>query len=268
MSKISIPLLLLFLFAAPAKSERIYQGYNANYSPTNPRIDFIQTETGDILSASMVTGQNRFQVAQFDPGLGTLERVFFSFHPGIRVFMSASTQPGVSGIPLPLTGNETESTILAQGTYRSSLTVDTGLPGLASQVFDDREYYAGCTTPLVYIGGFPDFGNYDPCTGFDSENDNRIHAFLDSGDPAVLSAFTGTGVFDIVQEVSLLLDSLTGDPGSGFFQIEYDPYDQGLFFYDYEPFSTGPAVPVPAGIWLFGTALIGFVGYSRRRKLG
>ena len=26
-------------------------------------------------------------------------------------------------------------------------------------------------------------------------------------------------------------------------------------------------IPVPAGIWLFGTALVGFVGYSRRRKI-
>ena len=30
-----------------------------------------------------------------------------------------------------------------------------------------------------------------------------------------------------------------------------------------------PAViPVPAAVWLFGTALIGFLGYSRRRKVG
>lgn len=28
-----------------------------------------------------------------------------------------------------------------------------------------------------------------------------------------------------------------------------------------------PAVPVPAAVWLFGTALIGFVGMSRRRKI-
>jgi hypothetical protein len=28
-----------------------------------------------------------------------------------------------------------------------------------------------------------------------------------------------------------------------------------------------PAVPVPAAIWLFGTALIGFIGISRRTNL-
>ncbi len=27
------------------------------------------------------------------------------------------------------------------------------------------------------------------------------------------------------------------------------------------------AVPVPAAVWLFGTALIGFIGVSRRRKV-
>jgi hypothetical protein len=31
--------------------------------------------------------------------------------------------------------------------------------------------------------------------------------------------------------------------------------------------STIPAVPVPAAFWLFGTALIGFIGISRRRKV-
>ena len=49
---------------------------------------------------------------------------------------------------------------------------------------------------------------------------------------------------------------------------EYQPYlvnDERLCKLD-----TGdvPPIPVPAAVWLFGTALIGFVGYSRRRKIG
>ena len=31
--------------------------------------------------------------------------------------------------------------------------------------------------------------------------------------------------------------------------------------------STIPPVPVPAAVWLFGTALVGFIGVSRRRKV-
>ena len=30
----------------------------------------------------------------------------------------------------------------------------------------------------------------------------------------------------------------------------------------------GRVVPIPAAVWLFGTALIGFIGYSRRRVIG
>jgi hypothetical protein len=33
-------------------------------------------------------------------------------------------------------------------------------------------------------------------------------------------------------------------------------------------YGTPSAVPIPAAAWLFGTALIGFVGMSRRRKVG
>lgn len=33
-------------------------------------------------------------------------------------------------------------------------------------------------------------------------------------------------------------------------------------------YGTASPIPVPASIWLFGTALIGFVGMSRRRKVG
>ena len=39
-----------------------------------------------------------------------------------------------------------------------------------------------------------------------------------------------------------------------------------LLTYIYEP--DIPPVPIPAAFWLFGTALVGFVGMSRRRKVG
>ena len=32
-------------------------------------------------------------------------------------------------------------------------------------------------------------------------------------------------------------------------------------------YGTVSAVPVPATVWLFGTALIGFIGFSRRTKV-
>jgi hypothetical protein len=36
---------------------------------------------------------------------------------------------------------------------------------------------------------------------------------------------------------------------------------------EFNPATAIPAVPVPAAVWLFGTALLGFVGMSRRRKV-
>ena len=49
--------------------------------------------------------------------------------------------------------------------------------------------------------------------------------------------------------------------GSGFFN------DDVLTGNPYASFTTSSAVPVPAAVWLFGTALVGFIGMSRRRKV-
>ena len=42
---------------------------------------------------------------------------------------------------------------------------------------------------------------------------------------------------------------------------------QGAGFSHYSEFGKVSAVPVPAAAWLFGTALIGFIGMSRRTKV-
>lgn len=60
---------------------------------------------------------------------------------------------------------------------------------------------------------------------------------------------------------------LAGTPGSQLFEIvTFNPLSFDLQVIDSA--QTIPAVvPLPAAAWLFGTALLGFVGYSRRRKI-
>ena len=85
---------------------------------------------------------------------------------------------------------------------------------------------------------------------------------------------------DALGYVGTAIGSAVGDdsPGAkdGFYGMISDtPFDNIDFRcatncgdgYFVDNFSISP-VPVPAAFWLFGTALIGFVGYSRRRKIG
>ena len=76
----------------------------------------------------------------------------------------------------------------------------------------------------------------------------------------------------------LFLEALGGlniGPNIGFayqgvqdsFRMEIAGGLNGLSFVALNDASAVPAVPVPAAVWLFGTALIGFVGMSRRRKV-
>ena len=46
----------------------------------------------------------------------------------------------------------------------------------------------------------------------------------------------------------------------------WDVASPGFTYAKWAP-ASGSAVPVPAAVWLFGSALIGFVGMSRRRKV-
>ena len=53
-------------------------------------------------------------------------------------------------------------------------------------------------------------------------------------------------------------------PTSGFFLEQHDP-DSAKSIYLSGTLNIG-AVPLPAAVWLFGTALVGLIGFSRRRK--
>jgi hypothetical protein len=69
----------------------------------------------------------------------------------------------------------------------------------------------------------------------------------------VLNGLNNDGLIDVVLTASTE-ENVLGSFNSSF-------ANQGL---EVQPI---PAVPVPAAVWLFGTALVGFIGVSRRRKV-
>lgn len=94
-------------------------------------------------------------------------------------------------------------------------------------------------------------------------------------DPAQLAFFTDTSPILIALQVQTHAQAQTClpnplSPGSEICSpvpVNYFGDYTGTFSlaYTYDPVS---AIPLPAGLWLFGTALIGLAGYSRRRKTG
>jgi hypothetical protein len=90
-------------------------------------------------------------------------------------------------------------------------------------------------------------------------------------------AYTGDEPQLIFRDGQTLLWYAINDPaGTDAYDINANPVARSLFDIDPESTTFGAvnpslvdpsAVPVPAAAWLFGTALVGFVGMSRRRKV-
>ncbi len=109
----------------------------------------------------------------------------------------------------------------------------------------------------MYFGGLQSEAQYGP----------TVLDLFDSTD-TLIDTFTvqdevGTSEFD------LLFFGVTSDQLIKSFNVTIGELDYVWFDdvqYGDNPDSI-PAVPIPAAIWLFGTALIGFVGISRKRKV-
>jgi hypothetical protein len=83
-------------------------------------------------------------------------------------------------------------------------------------------------------------------------------------DPGQISSllFIDTLAIDYIRTTA---DNVSFTSGrSGMFDTSSDPYQSSTLTFGFAP-SVSP-VPVPAAVWLFGTALIGLIGFGKRRK--
>ena len=97
-----------------------------------------------------------------------------------------------------------------------------------------------------------------------STDNNRIRMFDDANNEILANTYytPDTGGNNLWDQV------LFGNPSQGVLDIaRIDVYFGGSGALDNLVYKDIPPVPVPSAVWLFGTALIGFVGMSRRRKV-
>jgi hypothetical protein len=158
-----------------------------------------------------------------------------------------------------------------------TLSVDVSISGLGDRfppsvgLFDIDLGF----DPLLFTLGTVTFGDQldfsPPGSVQDSRpGSGRVNVFEDS--------FIDPHELDIIQRPSFLLFNVeftAKSAGVGFFPLDFlvvlDARKAPLFI---DPFyiipsvavKNPPAVPVPAAVWLFGTALIGLVGFSKRKS--
>jgi hypothetical protein len=108
------------------------------------------------------------------------------------------------------------------------------------------------------------FDFFDIETAEDGSTDNnRIRLFDDANNEILANTYytPDTGGNNLWDQV------LFGNPSQGVLDIaRIDVYFGGSGALDNLVYRDIPAVPVPTAVWLFGTTLIGLVGFGKRRK--
>ena len=186
------------------------------------------------------------------------------------------------------TDNPTNNTGLGLAVNGLSQTFTVGLSGILDSVSFNILKDTGTTGDVIIdirnlTGGAPDqasgsalasvtISNSDINTlGFPFTFSNIVADFssaniaVSTGDILAFALLSPSGDDFFVQ--TDFINGYTG--GSRFSQVNdgnpwFENADADLTFSTYVDVSP---VPVPAAVWLFGTALIGFVGMSRRRKV-
>jgi hypothetical protein len=142
---------------------------------------------------------------------------------------------------------------------------DLGAPSTKAAIFNTIDHGPlpqEAIEATVYLSNDPTFASYTEAV--------TERVWLEGFDPILgilWDGFTyavGTGTEDTFQYASIIW----GGPGA--LISDGDNEINGVLGLDsdFTPTDPGvPAVPVPAAVWLFGTALVGFIGVSRRRKV-
>ena len=168
---------------------------------------------------------------------------------------------------------------LSHETYRITLSVDTnGYTGtgsyldqvavkVSSSVFAASLVSApsGTENWILNSGGINANGCSGSGSGFECVNSD---VSLNSGKGVAINALNGVGidyawVFDITMDNGALITDPTGPSVKARF---VDALGVKVGDLVSEPISLNP-VPLPAAAWLFGSAIIGFVSLSNRRKV-
>ena len=145
------------------------------------------------------------------------------------------------------------------GTVNSSVSLASGTPYIieVSGTFD-----INCSGPCLADAEYYLFGGtaYDN-TGFSNTDGVGVNVGAQINGVSI-----DWGPFQPLHVYSILFLGLGSTINMGYLDTNYGD-NTGSLSVTIATTSTIPAVPVPAAFWLFGTALIGFVGMSRRRKV-
>jgi hypothetical protein len=153
----------------------------------------------------------------------------------------------VDSFALPTNGGTVNSTaVLTSGTLYTIEVSGTFQIGCGGDCPADAEYY--------FTGG-----TAYTLTGFDNPAGVDVGATI-NGTKVLWGPYTPTNIY------SIAFLGLGSTISMGYLDSNYGD-NRGTLSVSILSDSSIPAVPVPATVWLFGTALVGFIGVSRRRKV-
>ncbi len=252
-------------------------------SQANAASTSFSTQTASITRGLNFSGSTAVGLSKFDPSLGTLTAINLSAVGDYTVSFELNASVDNPEAEDELGFFDAPHSISGAITYLGSISIDgPGNLGL-------RTTFQEFTAPFACMGEgefectsdeeITATGTYDASTITDTNyltqtllerliSNNMLDLFVGAGDIETgvlrpsLSAFFGPGLFGGLEIFAS--DNITIDSNNGFIDGEFT-LGPTTVTVEYE--FTPTVVPVPAAVWLFGSALVGFGALSRRNVM-